>query len=339
VPTCEIAGRIGHSLGNATRHWTSVVNDSEVFSRSFHPWADVEFANKKSGQPPIKTRVALEYHWGQPILIASLPVPAQAGNKARITFSFPDWKGFAVQPTTCELAIVDPEPASTAFPPNKLLNPLRPAIDLSKIDHTVRREPTYQHKPRYCLLLFGPEAKTRVWLVLDGDVLYVDRTGQGDWIKANKKRSDNVSLRFTIEEIQDNDGITRYSQLQIQAQPSEVFPGKYCFRYIEVKNKGKHGEYTFVRESASSPQEAAIAHFNGLRQMGMNYLRLVRGGPPTDVNAHIITSYPTGEWAYVDVCKSEGIPTNIHPVAEFEFPNKKSGGPPVKLKVPLTQRC
>ena len=53
-------------------------------------------------------------------------------------------------------------------------------IDLTKVDRTIAKEPAYKTKPRYCLLVFGPEPKIRVWLVLDGDVLYVDRNGNGD---------------------------------------------------------------------------------------------------------------------------------------------------------------
>src|SRR5262249_50065817 len=52
--------------------------------------------------------------------------------------------------------------------------------DLTKIDRTIAKEPAYKSRPKYCLLVFGPEAKTRVWLVLDGDRLYVDRNGNGD---------------------------------------------------------------------------------------------------------------------------------------------------------------
>jgi hypothetical protein len=55
------------------------------------------------------------------------------------------------------------------------------AVDLSKIDRTIVKEPAYQTKtPKYCLRVFGPEAKDRVWLVLDGDTLYVDKNGNGD---------------------------------------------------------------------------------------------------------------------------------------------------------------
>ena len=54
-------------------------------------------------------------------------------------------------------------------------------VDLTRIERTIAREPVYQSKaPKYCLLVLGLEARTRIWLVLDGDVLYVDRNGTGD---------------------------------------------------------------------------------------------------------------------------------------------------------------
>src|SRR5579883_3277208 len=54
------------------------------------------------------------------------------------------------------------------------------AADLTKIERRLAKEPAYQAKPKYCLLVFGPEARTKVWLVIDGDTLYVDRNGNGD---------------------------------------------------------------------------------------------------------------------------------------------------------------
>src|SRR5690348_2175721 len=64
-----------------------------------------------------------------------------------------------------------------------LLGSVAPAAapdDLAKLPRTVAKEPAYQTQPRYCLLAFGPEAKARAWLVLDGETLYVDRQGTGD---------------------------------------------------------------------------------------------------------------------------------------------------------------
>src|SRR5262245_25190662 len=60
--------------------------------------------------------------------------------------------------------------------------------DLTKIDRTIAKEPAYQSKsPSYGLLVFGPEAKSRAWVVLDGDVLYVDRNCNGDLTEEGKR--------------------------------------------------------------------------------------------------------------------------------------------------------
>src|SRR5438128_9808598 len=68
-----------------------------------------------------------------------------------------------------------------------LLAPAAPAADLAKIERTIAKEPAYQTKtPKYCLLVFGLDAKTRVWLVQDGDMLYVDRNGNGDLTEDGK---------------------------------------------------------------------------------------------------------------------------------------------------------
>jgi hypothetical protein len=64
------------------------------------------------------------------------------------------------------------------------------AGDIGKMDRTIKKEPAYRSKaPRYALLVFGPEAKNCVWLVNDGDSLYVDRDGSGDLTQADKKIS------------------------------------------------------------------------------------------------------------------------------------------------------
>jgi hypothetical protein len=57
--------------------------------------------------------------------------------------------------------------------------PLVSLPDLSKVDRSLI-EPKGLVKPRYCLLVFGPQAKTRVWIVEDGKKLYVDRNANGD---------------------------------------------------------------------------------------------------------------------------------------------------------------
>jgi hypothetical protein len=54
------------------------------------------------------------------------------------------------------------------------------AVDFDRLDRRIAREPVYQSKPLYCLALLGPDARTRVWMVLDGERLYVDKNCNGD---------------------------------------------------------------------------------------------------------------------------------------------------------------
>ena len=74
------------------------------------------------------------------------------------------------------------------------------AADLAKLERTLVKEPGYRSKPRYCLLVFGQDAKTRVWLVQDGDTLYVDRNGNGDLTEAGEKVAAKANKRRAPEE-------------------------------------------------------------------------------------------------------------------------------------------
>jgi hypothetical protein len=82
-------------------------------------------------------------------------------------------------------------------------------VDYSKIDRTVVKAPAFQTRaPLYILLLFGPSAKLRVWVVLDGERVYVDRNGDGD-LTGKDERFESLAACRNIE-IADPDGKTRY---------------------------------------------------------------------------------------------------------------------------------
>src|SRR5262249_28513553 len=99
------------------------------------------------------------------------------------------------------------------------------AADLTKIDRKIGKEPVYQSKPKYCLLVFGPEAKTRVWVVLDGQTLYVDRNGDGDLtesgervvVKKEAAAQPGEGVTFEAGEIQE--GTLRHKNLQVSVVP------------------------------------------------------------------------------------------------------------------------
>src|SRR5437879_3302143 len=74
------------------------------------------------------------------------------------------------------------------------------AADLNKIDRSIGKEPHYQGKPYYCLLVSGQESKTRAWLVKDGDILYVSGKADGEWLKTAKLTNTAHSYQVFVSE-------------------------------------------------------------------------------------------------------------------------------------------
>ena len=79
-----------------------------------------------------------------------------------------------------------------------------PAADLAVVERSLKREPVFESgRPRYCLLVFGPEATQRVWLVVDGKYLYADycngdvlglvRNGNGASVRSLGAKVSNLS--------------------------------------------------------------------------------------------------------------------------------------------------
>jgi hypothetical protein len=150
-------------------------------------------------------------------------------------------------------------------------------VDLAKIARTIAKEPKYQSKPKYCLLVFGPEAKTRVWLVLDPDarLLYVDRNGNGDLTEKGervKPYEANVDIRsYRAGDVAGPDGKPKYTNLSVVHWATErgadgpsIAPEGFDIS-VEVKGKGK-AQSAHVKSFADKPQDAPVIHFDGVRR-------------------------------------------------------------------------
>jgi hypothetical protein len=137
------------------------------------------------------------------------------------------------------------------------------AADLSRIDRTIAREPAYRSKaPRYCLLVFGREAKTRVWLVRDGDVLYVDRNGNGDLTEPGERYTGTTRpgvIAWSIGDIVEVDGRTRHTRLRVRLRRGRYSMGLRTAEgmYQEVGNE--LGALHFSPRARHAP----IVHFSG----------------------------------------------------------------------------
>jgi hypothetical protein len=87
--------------------------------------------------------------------------------------------------------------------------------DLQNIDRQIEKEPAYIAKrPLFGLLVFGPEAQKRIWMVFDRskprdefyDVLYVDLNANGDLTEPTERLVGRVqagSVRFQLPDLRD----------------------------------------------------------------------------------------------------------------------------------------
>src|SRR5262249_5654963 len=101
------------------------------------------------------------------------------------------------------------------------------SADLAHIDRQIAKEPQYQHKPKYALAVFGPEAQFKVWFVSDGDVLYLDKKGNGDLAETGERlvspKEGDQALQFKIGDIKVGDQVYKDLTVHIYKLSSQTF--------------------------------------------------------------------------------------------------------------------
>jgi hypothetical protein len=222
------------------------------------------------------------------------------------------------------------------------------AADRGTGEHRIAKEPAYQGKPKYCLLVFGPEAKTRIWLVVDADarLLYVDRNGNGDLSEKDKRvepYEKGIDLRrYRAGDIAAAGGKTKYTNLSVVHVGTE--PGAQGLSVeegftISIEAQGKTQE-AVVKTFGDQPRNAPVVHFDGPRTFALFDAPgqvFARGNEPNYLTVLIGTWGPDRKTFATIPCA--GVPANVHPVAEIEFPSKKAGTKPLKAKILLDHRC
>ena len=247
------------------------------------------------------------------------------------------------------------------------------AADLKKLDRRIGKEPAYQSKsPRYLLLAFGPEAKDRAWLVLDGDVLYVDRDGDGDLTKpgnkvtAKKDEPRDQGLLFEAGDLT-LDG-KKHTQLKVGFSPLKRLTfGEFAKRAdlaaalkadpdvevvtLMIEAEAPHlkarGRVTLVAGPidldgalvpAKKPADAPVVHLAGPVQVTFygNRPTLRRGRSSDFILAAGTPGLGGGTFCLIGYDGT--IPDDIRPAADVTFPPAKDGEP-VKKRFEFAERC
>ena len=133
------------------------------------------------------------------------------------------------------------------------------AADLTKIDRTLKDEPKYTTPtPKYCLLVFGPDAETQVWLVHDGDVMHVLDSPDG---KSTKKwrQVKAVSNSFALGDVWEDGSNAFYKNLRCAPASRNVRLSVNVGGKRQVAGWDRNGKMEF----AASAKNAPIVHFGG----------------------------------------------------------------------------
>jgi hypothetical protein len=166
---------------------------------------------------------------------------------------------------------------------------------LRNISRTLVQEPTYASKqPKYCLLVFGPKAATRVWLVLDlaydplrkkpgnTESLYADLNGNGKLTDASEQIAVTVVSRkytgvkfgsaeheqclprFNVGDVKSRDGKTVYKNLVVDVD--WYVPGRSDREVrlaVDVPGRGRQSVGGLQLWFAGSPAKAPVIWFGG----------------------------------------------------------------------------
>jgi hypothetical protein len=233
-----------------------------------------------------------------------------------------------------------------------------PFVDLTKIDRTIAKEPKYKNDPFYALVAIGPKATRLVWLVMDGDVLYVDRNGNGDLTETDECVTSTEKIKvapgmythmnsYPVGEIAGLNLVLDFWVRDKTFVPTEEFDKSILkdhdengWEFSTLTRKTKAGDptqipLTFCRQ----PQDAQIVHLAGpltfflasesiRREEGHFSVYLGTPGLPA-------RKKPRPVFAPANISE---VPVDADPVAQFEFPNKAVGKPPIQLEVKLDER-
>ncbi|MBW3542703.1 MAG: hypothetical protein KY476_20760 [Planctomycetes bacterium] len=209
------------------------------------------------------------------------------------------------------------------------------ATDLEKIERRILKEPSYESKPQYGLLVFGPRAKTRVWVALDEHALYVDRNSDLE-LSAESERVALDQKEFRPVEILEPQGEIRHRILSVK--PWRTRDGEQALS-VTVKVNDQYRQFANCY-LADTPQKAPILHFDGPLTIRLDEQPTLVAGQPEELYVGVGTpGLGRDAFAYLSVEVDSVLPEETHPAVQLVFPPKTPGTQPKTLHLRLPHRC
>jgi len=243
-------------------------------------------------------------------------------------------------------------------------------VDLSQIDRSIAKEPGYRSEPHYALLVFGPQAAHRSWLVMDGDTtMYFDRNGNGDLTDPEDRVELDAEATKKIR-MAEGSGYSGFSVFQIGTvagvklrfnfwvRKRDYVPTDEWQRNIMREREVNNWENgTLLRIAAdgsqvqnptvmaAKPADAQVTHFDGPLTLGLRSgigQKLQPWPQSTTFDVHIgtpaLSPRNLTRKLFSPLAVSE-LPPDVHPKAVFEYPAKSPVGKPIVQSIELDKRC
>jgi len=220
------------------------------------------------------------------------------------------------------------------LPPAALILAAGPAtapVDLSRIARTLDHEPKYSTRaPRYCLVVFGIDARTLVWLVQDGDVLHVLASPDGK--AAPKWRTAARSYTtYTIGDVRGQGGAVHYKNLRYLAYPRNP----KLLVHVDGRQQRAGRDVRGKLEFGPSAKDAPVIHFNGPRTLDLFFdQQPFRPGSSEDLSV-VVGTHGIGPGTFTHV-NTDAYPKGAWPWATIEYP-AKPGGKPILARARLKE--
>ena len=214
--------------------------------------------------------------------------------------------------------------------------------DLTQIERRIHQEPNYESgSAKYCLLVFGAEAKQRVWMAVDGNTIYLDRNGNGKLTDDAKTVVGSYAGWVYLGDIINSEGV--YSKLRIYLPSAN---GTFKLSVTTPRHGGQTVGSLIRPTLADKPDDAPIIHLGGpmtlaqygpvqeipRNQDGVSYrvtsLKLMIGTP--GIGKGTFAAY------HCNCRRKQGNDSTL--VGEFSFPNLVEGGAQIERRVTYKQR-
>lgn len=217
--------------------------------------------------------------------------------------------------------------------------------DLASIDRRIAREPVYRSgRPLYGLVALGPQAETRIWLVLDGETLYVDRNGNGilgeagEKVEAETPRTPSQKRReFPVGTLIESATVKHRDFKVVRLSPKSG----HVLLSLEVAGRGMQNagvDLDGSLEFAARPSQAPLVHFHGPLHLRLTTKTpLVRSEAGSRLNAWIGTP-GLGAGSFANM-QNDDIPETAHPRADIRFRSRSGEAKPIEVHVDLDDRC